>query len=92
VKKIQNKYIKIAVIAVVSAAILYAIMSIIDNIGLVFQSAGIAISFILRMLSPVLIGFVIAFLLNRPSDFFARLLSHIRFFAKRVKASKVLGV
>lgn len=91
-KKIQNKYIKIAVIAVVSAAILYAIMSIIDNIGLVYQSVVDAVNFILRILSPVIIGFVIAFLLCRPSDFFTRLISKIKFFAKRKRAAHVSGI
>lgn len=91
-KKIQNKYIKIAVIAVVSAAILYAIMSIIDNIGLVYQSVCSALSFISRILSPVIIGFVIAFLLCRPSVFFTRLISKIKFFMKRKRAAYVLGV
>jgi predicted PurR-regulated permease PerM len=92
VKKIQNKYVKIAVIAVISAAILYAIMSIIDNIGLVYQSVGAAVNFILGILSPVIIGFVIAFLLSRPSTFFTRLVSKIKFFAKRKRAAYALGV
>lgn len=91
-KKIQNNYIKIAVIAVVSAAILYAIISIIDNIGLVYQSIGAAVNFILRILSPVIFGFIIAFLLVRPSAFFMRLISKIKFFAKRKKAAHAIGV
>ncbi len=91
-KKIQNTYIRIAVTVVVSAAILYAIMSIIDNIGLVFESVTAALSFILRVLSPVIIGFVITFLLARPSAFFTRLLSKITFFSKRHKAAHAIGV
>lgn len=90
-KKIQNKYIRIAIIAVVSAAILYAVMSIIDNVGLVFESVIAAIRFILAILSPVIIGFIIAFLLARPSMFFKRLLEKIKFFSKHCKAAYAIG-
>jgi predicted PurR-regulated permease PerM len=89
-KKIQNKHIKIAVIVVIAGAVLYAIMSIIDNIGLVFESVDAAVSFILRILAPVLIGFVIAFILSRPSDFFERLLDKIKPIKKQL--AHVLGV
>ena len=91
-RKIQNRHIKIAVTAVVAGAILYAIMSIIDNIGLVYESVYAAVSFVLRVLSPVLIGFVIAFLLSRPSDFFERLIMRIKFLKKRRKAAHGIGV
>ncbi len=91
-RKIQNRHIKIAVTAVVAGAILYAIMSIIDNIGLVYESVCAAVSFVLRVLSPVLIGFVIAFLLSRPSDFFERLIMRIKFLKKRRKAAHGIGV
>ncbi len=91
-KKIENKHIKIAVIAVVSAAILYIIISVIDNIGLVYQSVGSAVNFILGVLSPVIIGFIIAFLLCRPAVFFTRLFTKIKFFAKRKRAAYVIGV
>lgn len=91
-KKPRSKYVKISATVVISAVILYALMSIIDNIGLVYESLSSAVSFILRVLSPVLIGFVVAFLLHRPSDFFARLLQKIKFFSKRIRLSVVLGV
>lgn len=70
--KIKNSHVKIAVIVVIAGAVLYTIMSIIDNIGLVYTSVAAAIRFVLGLLAPVLIGFVIAFLLSRPSDFFER--------------------
>jgi predicted PurR-regulated permease PerM len=92
VKKIENKYIRIAIIAVISGAVLYAIMSIIDNIGLVYQSIAVAVGYILRLLAPVLTGFVIAFLLSRPSNFFSRILLKIKFFAKRRRLSDITGV
>ena len=91
-KKIQSKHIKIAVTVIISAAILYAIISIIDNIGLVYGSLSAALSFILRLLRPVLIGFIIAFLLHRPAEFFARLLQRTKFFAKHRRGAQVLGV
>jgi len=91
-KKIKNNYIKIAVIVVIAGAILYAIMSIIDNIGLVYESVAAAVKFVLGILAPVLIGFVIAFLLSRPSDFFERLLSNIKIFANKRKVAHSLGV
>lgn len=91
-RKIQSKHIRIAVTVVISGAILYAVMSIIDNIGLVYESVGAAISFVLGVLSPVLIGFVIAFLLNRPSDFFERLIMKIKFFANHKKTAHAIGV
>ena len=88
-KKIQNKHIRLAVIFVIAGAVLYAIMSIIDNIGLVFDSVAAAVNFILSILAPVLIGFVITFLLSRPSDFFERLIGR---FKPLKKASHVIGV
>ena len=91
-KRIQSKHIKIAIVVVIAGAVLYAIMSIIDNIGLVWSSIGVAVNFILGILPPVIIGFVIAFLLARPSAFFTRLVSHIRFFAKRQRAAHAIGV
>lgn len=90
-KKIQNKHVKIAIIAVAAAAILYAIMSVIDNIGLVYESVSSAVRFILGILSPVIIGFVIAFLLARPSEFFTRLIAKIKFFSKRRRAAYTIG-
>ncbi len=76
--KIKNTHGKIAIIVVIAGAVLYAIMRIIDNIGLVYTSIGVAVRFILGLLAPVLIGFVIAFLLSRPSDFFERLFLKIK--------------
>ena len=60
-KKPKSKHIRIAFIVVISGAILYALMTIIDNVGLVYESVGDALSFIMRVLSPVIIGFVFAF-------------------------------
>ncbi len=88
--KIKNSHIKIAVIVVIAGAVLYAIMRIIDNIGLVFSSVGDAVRFVLGLLAPVLIGFVIAFLLSRPSDFFERLFCRIKPIKKGL--AHVLGV
>lgn len=91
-KKPRSKYVKISATVIISAVILYALMSIIDNIGLVYDSIKSAVSFILGVLNPVIIGFIIAFLLHRPSDFFARLLQKMKFFSKRVRLSGVLSV
>lgn len=91
-KRPRSRHVKIAVTVVISAAILYAVMSIIDNIGLVYESIGAAVSFIMRVISPVLIGFIFAFLLYRPADFFARLLQKIKLFKKRIRLSVILGV
>lgn len=91
-KKIQNNHIKIAGIVVIAGAILYAIISIIDNIGLVYESIAAAVKFVISILAPVLSGFVIAFLLSRPSDFFERLLGRIKPFAKKRKLTHSLGV
>ena len=79
-------------IVVIAGAILYAIMSIIDNIGLVYDSVASAVRFVIGILAPVLIGFMITFLLSRPSDFFERLLGRIKLFAKKRKAAHSLGV
>ena len=91
-KRPKSRYVKIAITVVISAAILYAVMSIIDNIGLVWQSISAAGSFIIKILTPVIIGFVVAFLLHRPSDFFARLLQKSKLFSKRRRLSVILGV
>lgn len=91
-KKIQSKHIKIAIVVVVAGAVLYAIMNIIDNIGVVWSSVGAAVRFILGILSPVLIGFVIAFLLARPSAFFTRLVSRLRIFSKQKRVAHTIGV
>lgn len=91
-KKIESKNVKIAVTVVLAAAILYVIMSIIDNIGLVFESVSSAISFVLRILRPVVIGFVFTLLLYRPSAFAARLLCRTRFFSQHKRGAAVLGV
>ncbi len=91
-RKIQSKYIKIAIVVVITGAVLYAIMNIIDNVGLVWNSLGTAIRFILGILAPVIIGFVIAFLLARPSAFFMRLICRIRFFSKHIRPARTIGV
>jgi predicted PurR-regulated permease PerM len=67
-------------------------MSIIDNIGLVYESVAAAVGFVLGILAPVMIGFVITFLLSRPSDFFERQLSKIKILAKQRKVAHSLGV
>ena len=91
-KRPKSRYFKIAVTVVISAVILYAVMSIIDNIGLVYESVSVAFSFIIRVLSPVIIGFIIAFILHRPSDFFSRLLQKAKPFARHKRLSDILGV
>lgn len=91
-RKIQSKHIKIAIVVVIAGAVLYAIMSIIDNIEVVWNSVGVAIRFILGILAPVIIGFVIAFLLARPAAFFTRQINRIRFFSKHQKAAHSIGV
>lgn len=91
-KKERSKYIRIATIAVISGAILYVVMSIIDNIGLVVGSVASAISFVLTVLRPVIIGFIIAFVLYRPSKFLSRLLGRAKFFAAKQRAASALGI
>lgn len=90
-KKIRNNHVRIAVAAVIAGAALYAVISVIDNIGTVWKSIGIAVQFILGMLLPVIIGFVIAFLLSRPSAFIARRLQKRRFWAMRKRGAAVAG-
>ena len=92
VKKPLNKHTKIAVTVVVSAVILYAVMSIIDNIGLVYGSVADAVAFVSRLIRPVLIGFIIAFLLYRPAEAIGRLLRRTKFFSKHQRGAQVLGV
>lgn len=91
-KKIQSKHIRIALVVVIAGAVLYAIMSVIDNIGVVWSSLSVAVRFILGMLRPVIIGFVIAFVLSRPSAYIARQLGKTRFWAKRKRSAAVAGV
>lgn len=91
-RKIQSRYVKIAAVAVIAGAALYAIMSIIDNIGLVWNSLGAAVKFILAILSPVIIGFILAFLLARPSAFFGHLIGRIPFFSKHKRVAQTIGV
>ena len=90
-KKIKNNHVRIAIVAVIAGAVLYAAISVINNIGTVWQSIGVAVRFILGMLLPVIIGFVIAFLLSRPSAFIARQLMKRRFWAKRKRGAAVAG-
>ncbi len=91
-KKIQNKHIKIAFIVVIAGAILYAVMSIIDNIGLVYSSIKAAVDFLIGLLAPVTTGFIIAFLLNRPAYFFARPLLKLKLFKIHRRAPQIIGV
>ena len=91
-RKIKSNHIKIAVTVVISGAILYAIMSIIDNMGLVYESVSSAVSFIVRLLMPVMTGFIIAFLLYRPAVFFGSAVGRIKFFGQRQRGAQVLGV
>ena len=88
-KKIKNSHIRIAIVAVVAGAALYAAVSVIDNIGAVWNGLGAAVRFIAGMLLPVIIGFVIAFLLSRPSAFVARQLEKRRFWEKRRRSAAV---
>ena len=91
-KKIQDKHIRLAVIVVVAGAALYAIVSIISNIGLVYKSVAAALDFLLNLLTPLMIGLGIAFILSRPSDFFERLLIKTRSLRRCKKACHILGV
>ena len=90
-KKIKSNHVRIAIVVVIAGAVLYAVISVINNIGTVWQSVGVALRFILGMLLPVIIGFVIAFLLSRPSAFIARQLMKRRFWAKRCRGAAVAG-
>ncbi len=90
-KKIKNNHVRIAVVAVIAGAALYAVISIINNIGTVWLSIGAAVQFIMGMLLPVIIGFVIAFVLSRPSAFIARQLQKRRFWAKRSRGAALAG-
>ena len=87
----KSKYVKIAVTAVIAAAILYIIMSIIDNIGVVYESLTAAFAFVLRIVTPVLFGVLISFLLSRPVSFFTRLLRKAKFFDKRFISARAVG-
>ncbi len=91
-KKPISKHVKIAITIVISAAILYAIMMVINNVGLVYESVRSAVSFIMRVLAPVIIGFIFAFLLHRPAAFFGRLLQKTKLFKERPRGAGALGV
>ena len=90
-RKIRSNHVRIAIVVVIAGAALYAAISIINNIGTVWQSIGMAARFITGMLLPVIIGFVIAFLLSRPSAFISRKLQKRRFWAKRQRGAAVTG-
>jgi predicted PurR-regulated permease PerM len=90
-KKIQSKYVRIAIAVVITGAALYAIMSIIDNIGVVWSSLGVAARFVIGMLLPVIIGFVIAFILSRPSAWVERKLKGTKLWAKRKRGAALMG-
>lgn len=80
--KLDKKYFKISFYVVVSACILMVFYQIVSNASDVFQSIGIVIKVILKMLAPIIYGLIIAYLLYKPCIKMDNLLLKTRFFGK----------
>ncbi len=75
---LDKTYVKYSIYVILTATVLYILYGFISNIHLVFSWAGGLIQNILSLLSPLIIGLVIAYLLNPIANWIEGLLSNSR--------------
>lgn len=90
--KMDPKLTKISAYIIVTAVIVYVLSLVARNYSAVFASIIGAIKWILKVLKPVVLAFVFAYLLNPMCDFFQRKLENLSFNRKRGKNCRNLSV
>jgi len=90
--KINSKYFNISIYAVASLCAVILFLVLIYNIGDIVKFLSYAFKYIYSIIKPVIWGFVIAYLLYRPTRFFDKNLLKIKRFYIPKQLRKVLAV
>lgn len=91
--KIDYKYFKICFYVVITAIVIYLAIILINSIPDIYHTILYIIGFILKMLKPLILGLIIAYILYAPTKGIAHFLDnrkHIRI--KSQKLQKVIGI
>ena len=91
-EKLNPKYTLIAAYVIVTAAIIYGLGIMLDHLPEIVGGLKVAIGWLLTVLKPVVLAFVVAYLLNPVVRFFQRRYESMKIFRKKGKSKRGLAV
>lgn len=91
-EKLNPKYTLIAAYVIVTAAIIYGLGIMLDHLPEIAGGLKVAIGWLLTVLKPVVLAFVVAYLLNPVVRFFQRRYESMKIFCKKGKSKRGLAV
>lgn len=89
---INKRYAQISLYVIITVTIILCLALAAKNITLVAEIMTAKIAGFLDILTPVIIGFIIAYLLNPLICAYRKLLVRLKFFKSRTRASKIMAV
>lgn len=90
--RMNPKYTQISGYVIVTCIIIFCLSRIADNLGVIFKSIGIGLSWINAILRPMIYGFAIAYLLAPAVDFFEKQLEKTKHYQKHGKKTRPAAV
>lgn len=80
--KINKKYMQISLYVIITAVIIYCLSLLADNALYIAKKVMVAFGWLLKVVSPVIIGFVFAYLMDPIVVFFEKRIQKLKFFRK----------
>lgn len=81
-EKINKKYMQISLYVIITAVIIYCLTLLAGNVPYLAKKAMFALAWILQVITPVIIGFVFAYLMDPIVAFFEKKIRKLKFFRK----------
>jgi hypothetical protein len=88
--KLNRKYMQISIYVIITAVVIYILSLIAKNAPTIIKELMERLSWIIRVVRPVILGFVFAYLLNPIVGFFEGRFNKLKIF-KKMKNEKIEG-
>ncbi|WP_155830570.1 AI-2E family transporter [Butyrivibrio sp. NC3005] len=89
---LKKKYARISAISIVTVALCYAVMLILDQSGAIFNGFGNAFIWVINVIAPLLFGLVLTYLLFPVVNFFDKIFLRIPFLKKKSGLCRSLAI
>lgn len=91
-KNTNKKYTQIAVYVVVTAVVVYCLSRIADSMPVIWNGLIQKLSWLVKVIQPVILGFILAYLVEPLVTFFQRQYGRIKFLRNKEKRSRGLAI
>lgn len=89
---LNKKYTQIAAYVIITAVIIYCLSLVADNMPVIFTEVMKVLSWMLSVIKPIVIGFILAYLVEPVISFLQAQFQKIKFLRKREKRARGLAI